>query len=344
MVARGDPAERPISGSTHVPEASADGHDVRMRAIQITEFGGPEVLVPRDVAEPQAPEGTILLDVTAAGVNYADTHQAEDSYLAPASLPLVPGAEVAGRAPDGRRVVALLAGGGYAERAVAAEALTWALPDGVSDGQALALVLQGATAWHLLRTSAQLRPGESVVVHAAGGGVGTLAVQLAKRFGAGRVIGVASSEEKRELARRLGADATVDAGADDLTAALRDANGGARVDVVLEMVGGATFASSLAALAPFGRLVHFGQAARQGTPKVDPGALMAHSQGVLGFWLVHVLQRPQLMDEAMRDMLGAVVAGELEPIVGGTYPLEEARRAHEDLRARRTTGKLVLLP
>jgi NADPH2:quinone reductase len=315
-----------------------------MRAIQIEEFGGPEVLVLRDVDDPTPPEGFIVVDVTAAGVNYADTHQAENSYLAPAELPLVPGAEVVGTTPDGRRVVALVSGGAYAEKALVHPAMMWEVPDGVSDAAALALVLQGTTAWHLLKTSAQLRAGESVVVHAAAGGVGTLAVQLAKRFGAGRVIGVASSEHKRALVQRLGADAAVDPGAEDLTAALREANGGAKVDVVLEMVGGATFAASLKALAPFGRLVHFGQAGREGAPKVDPGALMARSQGVLGFWLVHLMQRPDLLTVAMQDMFDAVLAGELEPIVGGTYPLADARKAHEDIRGRATTGKLVLTP
>jgi NADPH2:quinone reductase len=220
----------------------------------------------------------------------------------------------------------------------------WEVPDGVSDGQALGLVLQGTTAWHLLRTSAQLREGESVVVHAAAGGVGTIAVQLAKRFGAGRVIGAASSDEKRELATRLGADAVVDSGADDLKTALREANGGNRVDVVLEMVGGRTFEQSLDALAPFGRLVHFGQAAREGAPAVDPGRLMGKSQGVLGFWLVHMMRRPDLMTEAMEGMFQMVLDGELEPIVGGTYPLDDARRAHEDIRSRGTVGKLVLTP
>lgn len=315
-----------------------------MRAIQITEFGGPEVLVLREVADPVPADGMVVLDVEAAGVNYADTHQAENTYLAPAQLPLIPGAEVVGVRDDGRRVVALLPGGGYAERALAAPQAMWEVPDGVGDGEALALVLQGTTAWHLLRTSAQMREGESVVVHAAGGGVGTLAVQLARRFGAGRVIAVASTEEKRALALRLGADAAVDAGAEDLTAALREANDGARVDVVLEMVGGDTFAASLAALAPFGRLVHFGQAGRAGAPPVDPGHLMVRSVGVVGFWLARVLQRPEMMSAAMHDLLRAVLAGELEPIVGGTYPLEDARRAHEDLRARRTVGKLVLVP
>src|SRR5829696_5724909 len=245
-----------------VGSKSMGRHDVvwAMRAIQIQEFGGPEVLVERELPDPEPSDGLVVLEVTAAGINYADTHQAENTYLAPAQLPLVPGGEVVGRTPDGRRVVALVAGGGYAERAVAHPAAMWGVPDGVSDVAALALVLQGTTAWHLLRTSTQLRSGESVVVHAAAGGVGTLAVQLAKRFGAGRVIGVASSSDKRGLAARLGADATVDAGAEDLNAALREANDGAKVDVVLEMVGGATFEQSLRALAPFGRLVHFGQA------------------------------------------------------------------------------------
>jgi NADPH:quinone reductase len=313
-----------------------------MRAIQITEFGGPEVLVLRDVDEPDAPDGFVVLDVATAGLNYADTHQTENSYLSATPLPVVPGGEVVGTTPDGRRVVALVGSGGYAERVAAHPAAMWEVPDGVSDGAALALVAQGTTAWLLLRESARLREGESVVVHAAAGGVGTLAVQLAKRFGAGRVIGLASSEDKRELVRRLGADAVVDSGAEDLTAALREANGGARVDVVLEMVGGRTFTQSLDALATFGRLAHFGQAGREGAPAVDPGKLMARSQAVVGFWLVHFLRRPDVLGAAMEDLFAAVTAGELEPIVGGTYPLEDARRAHEDLRARRTTGKLVL--
>jgi NADPH:quinone reductase len=315
-----------------------------VRAIQITEFGGPEVLVPREVDEPDAPEGFMVVDVLAAGVNWADTHQAENSYLAPSRLPLVPGGEVVGNTPEGRRVVALTNGGGYAERAVAHPNLMWEVPEGVSDGQALALVLQGTTAWHLLRTSAQLREGDTVVVFAAAGGVGTIAVQLAKRFGAGRVIGLASSAEKRDLAERLGADATVDSRADDLTAAIRDANGGAHVDVILEMVGGRAFEQSLSALAHFGRLVHFGQSAREGAPPVNPGKLMATSRGVIGLWLMHLIEHPDRLTEAMNDMFSAVLAGELEAIVGDTYPLAEARRAHEDIRGRGTVGKLVLRP
>jgi NADPH:quinone reductase len=315
-----------------------------LRAIQITEFGGPEVLVMREIDEPEVPDGFVLLDVRAAGVNWGDTHQAENSYLAAAELPLVPGGEVVGTTPEGTRVVALINGGGYAERALAHPALMWEVPDEVSDAQALGLVVQGTSAWHVLRTSAQLREGESVAVHAAAGGVGTIAVQLAKRFGAGRVVGLASSDPKRELVERLGADATADSRADDLKTALIEANEGRHVDVVLEMVGGSTFEQSLSALAHFGRLVHFGQAGREGAPSVNPGKLMATSRGVIGFWLMHLIRYPERLGEALEDLFGAVRAGELEVIVGDTYPLEEARRAHEDIRGRRTTGKLVLTP
>ena len=315
-----------------------------MRAIEITEFGGPEVLVLREVDDPVASDGGLLVNVSAAGINWADTHQAENSYLAPAELPLIPGGEVVGTTEDGRRIVALLASGGYAEKAVVNPGAMWEVPDGVTDGQALALVLQGTTAWHLLRTSAQLRPGESVVVHAAAGGVGTIAVQLAKRFGAGRVIGTASSAEKRALAERLGADAVIDSRAEDMAGAIREANGGRHVDVVLEMVGGETFEQSLSALAHFGRLVHYGQAGREGAPSVNPGKLMATSRGVIGFWLIHLMREPQRLGEAMADMFAAILAGELEPVVGESYPLADARRAHEDIRARGTVGKLVLTP
>src|SRR5688500_13815113 len=170
-----------------------------MRAIQVTKFGGPEVLVEADLPDPQPGDGTVVLETSAAGINYADTHQTENSYLAAAELPMIPGAEVVGTTPDGKRVVALVGSGGYAERVLAAPVFMDDVPDGVDDGQALAIILQGTTAWHLLRTCAHLKEGESVVVHAAAGGVGTLAIQLAKRWGAGRVIAAASSDEKRRL-------------------------------------------------------------------------------------------------------------------------------------------------
>jgi NADPH2:quinone reductase len=321
-----------------------------MRAVQITRFGGPEVLAVVDLPDPVPGPGQQLYEVSTAGVNFADTHQIENSYLAQQQLPLIPGAEFVGTpVGGGERVVGLLEGGGYAQRVVAHDFLTWPVPAGVSDDQALAVVLQGATAWHLLRTSAHLAEGESVVVIAGAGGVGSLAVQLARRWGAGRVIATASSADKRSLCEALGADATVDpALADDdpkaFAAALREANGGKRVDIVLEMTGGNVFAGSLSALAPFGRLVAYGTAGRVPPRPVQAPSLMGTSRAVIGFWLAHCMARPAMMDAAMHDLLPMVADGALKPVVGGRYPLAGVRQAHEDLLARRSTGKLVLAP
>lgn len=314
-----------------------------MRAIQISRFGGPEVLELVELPEPSPGPGQLRIRVSRAGINYADTHQVENSYLAPAQLPLVPGAEVVGHDDAGRRIVALVSGG-YAQVAVAADALAFEVPAELDDAAALALVLQGTTAWHLLRTSGHLAPGESVVVHAAAGGVGSLAVQLARSFGAGRVIATASTPAKRELALSLGAHVALDPAETDLTAALRAANGGAGVDLVLEMTGGGVFDASLAALAPFGRLVVFGMASRVPPSPLAPAALMARSASVVGFWLAHCLARPAMLAQAFDEVSRLAVQGDLRTITGGEFPLSAAREAHEALRARRTVGKLVLDP
>src|ERR671930_1098495 len=151
-----------------------------MRAVQIEEFGGPDVLQVVDLPKPEPDDGEVLIEVSRAGINFADTHQRENSYLARYEVPLILGGEVAGTTEDGRRVVALLPSGGYPEYAVAPAATVFPIPDGVDDGTALALIIQGLTAWHLYRTSAKLQPGESVVVISGAGGVGSLAVQPAK--------------------------------------------------------------------------------------------------------------------------------------------------------------------
>lgn len=313
-----------------------------MRAIQITEFGGPEVLRLVDLPDPVEGSGMVLVDVDTAGINYADTHQVENSYLQPATLPMIPGAEVIGRLADGTRVAGLAMGGGYCEKALVHPSLVFPLPDGVSDGQALALMIQGLTAWHLLRTCTHLQPGESVVVHAAAGGVGTLAIQLAKKWAAGNVIAVASTDEKLALAKELGADQVVLAGEPDLKAALEAANGGRKVDIVLEMVGGPTFDASLAALAPFGRLATFGMASRVPPKPVTAAELMSRSRAVIGFWLAHCFGQPHLLQPQMAELLAMVEDGTLTPLVGGTYALEDAALAHEALRSRGSIGKLVL--
>ncbi|HEY3774718.1 MAG TPA: NADPH:quinone oxidoreductase family protein [Solirubrobacteraceae bacterium] len=315
-----------------------------MRAIQITEFGGPEVLLEADLPRPEPGGSDVLIKVSRAGINFADTHHRENTYLAPAELPLVPGTEVAGtRVDTGERVVALTGKGGYAEYAVAPARLTFPVPDDVDDGAALALVVQGLTAWHLYATSARVRPGESVVVHAGAGGVGTLAVQLGRVFEAGRVIATASSEDKRSLCLELGADAAVDSGADHMAERLIEANGGRKVDAVFEMAGGEVLRQSLRALAPFGRLVVYGMAS--GEPvEINAGQLMQGSASVVGFWLVHCLGAPALGADVLAALFELVREGRLTPLIGETYPLGDASRAHRDLAARTTTGKLLLDP
>ncbi|MEV6646208.1 NADPH:quinone oxidoreductase family protein [Amycolatopsis sp. NPDC051371] len=316
-----------------------------MRAVQVTEFGGPEVLTPVELPDPVAGPGEVLIDVERIGVNYADTHQAENSYLAPSKLPLVPGGEVVGRTGEGKRVVALLnGGGGYAEKAVAPEATTFPVPEGIDDLTALSMLVQGATAWVLLKKNAHLEKGESVVVHAAAGGVGTIAVQLAKAWGAGRVIATASSDEKRALALELGADVAVDSRAEDMTEVLLDANG-RRVDVVLDMVGGKTTDQSIAALAPFGRLAFYGMAGRESPKPVDLRNVLGHSTTISGMWLPHVFRLPgNVFGTALTELFDLVLAGKLKAIPGGEFALSDARGAHEALRSRKTVGKLLLDP
>jgi len=315
-----------------------------MRAIQMTEFGGPEVLRLRELPTPEPAAGESLIRVTRAGVNFADTHTRTNSYVQKATLPLVPGGEVAGiRQDTGERVVALTGTGGYAEYATAPQEHIFPLPEGIDDGTALAMVVQGTTAWHLYRTSGRVAEGESVVVHGGAGGVGSLAVQLGHALGAGRVIATASSAEKRSLARELGADASLDPDPEGLTERLLEANEGRPLDVVFEMSGGEVFDASYRALGPFGRIVAYGIATNRPN-EVRTGSLLRHSRAVVGFYIFHCLLRPAMFGDALADLFLRTARGELRAIVGGTYPLEQAAQAQIDLRERRTTGKLLLDP
>jgi NADPH2:quinone reductase len=313
-----------------------------MKAIQITEFGGPEVLEHTELPDPEPSDGEIVIDVTRAGINFADTHATRNDYIAEQSLPMVPGGEISGKTADGRRVAALIAGGGYAEKAAVPEAWLVPVPDQVSDDQAAALLLQGLTAHALVNKMAQLQEGDTVVVEAAAGGTGGLAVQIAKKAGA-KVIGLASSEEKRAAVAELGADATVDSHTEDLKQAILDANGGEQVNAVLHMSGGKAFEDEIRTLAPFGRMCLFGLASRE-EPEIRAGMLLSTSRAVLGFWLMNLVPHREEMAKMIGDLLGWVAAGELEVRVGETYPLSEAHRAHEDLTSRRTSGKLLLDP
>jgi NADPH2:quinone reductase len=313
-----------------------------MKAIQIEEFGGPEVLQYVDVADPSPKLSEIVVNIKRIGVNFADTHASRNDYLAEQTLPLIPGAEISGQTNDGRRVAVLLGSGGYAEKVAVPQAQMIELPPAVDYDQAAAGLLQGLTALALVHRCARIEPGETIVVEAAAGGTGTLAVQLAKRAGA-KVIGLASSEEKREVVQGLGADATVDSRAENLGEAIREANDGKRVDAVLHMSGGDAFDQEMGVLAPLGRMVVFGIASRE-QREISTASLLRGSKSVIGFWLAHLLAWPDLLGPMIQDLFAAIAADELAVTIGEVYPLSEAARAHEDLIARRTSGKLLLDP
>jgi NADPH2:quinone reductase len=313
-----------------------------MRAIQINQFGGPDVMQYCEVADPAPSADEVLIDVTAIGINYADTHQTENSYLSPQRLPLIPGIEVVGNS-NGQRYLASVSSGGYAEKAVAHKGAIFPIPDNVSDEAALCVLIQGTTAWHLLKTMGHLRAGETVLIHAAAGGVGTIAIQLAKMWGA-TVIASTSSPEKSELAMSLGADHVISANSADLAGEIRKVNGGKGIDIVLEMIGGATFDQSLLALADFGRMITFGMASRTAPTPVHPGSLMHGSKTIAGFWLANCFAHKELMHDVVAELFSLIGSGALKPVIGATFPLAEAADAHRAMLARGTTGKIALKP
>jgi NADPH2:quinone reductase len=320
-------------------------------AVQVTKTGGPEVLEPAevDVAAPGA--GELLVDVAAAGVNYIDTYQRQGVYKM--ELPFVPGQEGAGTVAEvgpevdgfavGDRVAWLGSLGSYAARKVLPASVAVKVPEGVSLETAAATMLQGVTAHYLVASTFEVKPGHDVLVHAAAGGVGLLLVQLAKARGA-RVFGTVSTEEKAKLAREAGADEVIRYDRDDFAKAIRDLTDGEGVDVVYDGVGKDTFDASLASLKVRGLLALFG-AASGPVPPVDPQRL--NSGGSLYLTRptsVHYVRTREELDWRAKELFDAVLAGDLTVRIGGTYPLADAQRAHEDLQGRRTTGKLLLIP
>ena len=319
-----------------------------MKAIQIARFGGPEALVLADVAKPQPGAGQVLIRVAAAGVNFAETLMREDNYVASYALPATPGSEVAGTVEAlgagadglavGQRVGAVLAAakvltGGYAEYCVADAAVTVPLPDALGFDQACALLVQGLTALYLVR---EVGPaGRDVLITAAGGGVGSLLVQLARHGGAASVTAAASSPAKRELALAQGADMAV--GYDQLA--------GLAPTLIYESAGGAIFSQCFEILAPKGILVAYGalnlQSFALGVPELK--RMVFGNQTFRGFAFGALIEH-QAMRRDLAELFQMAAEGILTPVIGARYPLADAAEAHRALAARSTTGKLVLLP
>jgi NADPH2:quinone reductase len=302
-----------------------------------------------EIERPEPAPGEVLVEVTAAGVNFIDVYHRTGLY--PMPLPLVPGAEGAGRVVAvgdgtdpglvGTRVVSTSLAGAYAEYALAPADRVVPIPDGISDEVAAAVLLQGMTAHYLALDCYPVQPGDTVVVHAAAGGVGLLMTQLVTKLG-GRVVGTVSTPEKERLARDAGASYVL--GYEGLAEEVRRLTDGAGVPAVYDGVGVATFDESLKCLRPRGILVLFGQSSGK-VPPFDLGRLAAMGSLVITRpTLVHFVATHADLERRAGDVLGWVADGSLSVHVGGRYPLAEAARAHEDLQARRTTGKLILAP
>ena len=323
-----------------------------MKAVRFHRFGGPEVLRYEEVPDPEVGPGDVLIRVAAAGVNFSDTMRRAGTYNPDLALPHAEGVEAAGtvvrvgtEAPaftPGDRVVTLLGQRCQAEYAAAPAGLVYPIPDNLGLEAAGSLPLASLTAYHLLKTRAALRAGESVLIHAAASGVGVLAVQLAKLWGA-RVFATASTDAKLEAVRALGADETINYARDDFVAAVLARTGNRGVDMVLECVGGDVLARSAKILVPGGRLVVYGRAS--GTAATVGGDdVLTRNLSVLGLHLGRRPWRPEMHREAFTYILGLAAGGHLTPVVDRIFPLAAVAEAHAYMAARRTTGKLLLIP
>ncbi len=326
--------------------------DEGMQRVEVTEFGDSDVLEVTDGEKPEPGAGEVRIAVEAAGINFADIMQRRGHYVGGPEPTYVPGMEAAGtidavgegvQREEGERVVAMTGQNAYAEYVLADAQSVFEVPESMSLDAAAGFPVQFMTAHAVLHEWGGLEEGERVLVHAAAGGVGTAAVQLASAAGA-EVFGTASTDEKLALAERLGCDHPINYEEEDFREVVEEETDGEGVDLVLDGVGGETFARSLDALSHFGRVVAYGAAS--GDPgKVETTRLLFENKSVEGFHLGNALQRdPQRILQSVPELQGLLASGELEIVVGETFPLEDAVAAHEALENRETTGKVVLNP
>ena len=326
-----------------------------MKAIQFTRFGPPDVLEVVELPVPEPGPGEVLVRVHAAGVNFFEVLMRSDHYAVTPDLPVFPGVEVAGtveRAGPGdapsligaRVAVPLFAigrgSGGYAEFVTVERRSVVRLPDGLSYVAAAGLMVQGLTGLHLLRRSPAR--GKAVLVNAAAGGVGSLLVQLARRDGAKMVIAAAGSDEKRALARSLGADHAVDYTASRWQEDVKRQTGGRGADIIYETVGGEFSRAALDALAPCGELVLVAMG-RFGLEAADIERMLGENQSVTGFSLLPLLT-PQVVSDDLAELFDLAAAGTLTVVEGGCFRLHQAAEAHRAIEERRVAGKVVLVP
>ncbi|HVA68409.1 MAG TPA: quinone oxidoreductase [Candidatus Binataceae bacterium] len=322
-----------------------------MKAIVFEKTGGPEVLKYIDAPKPELKPGTAIVKVHAAGVNFADTFFIRGEYMLKPKLPDTPGMEAAGVveevAPDvkdlkpGMRVTSITMKT-YAEYCVVRPSQVIALPDYVSFEDGVAFPIQTLTAWHMLHTAHRTKPGQVVLVHSAAGGVGIVAIQIAKAAGA-RVIGTVSSESKAKLVKEWGADEVINYATQDFAAETLKLTNGRGADLILDAVGKPTFEKGLTCLAPFGHQILYGRAG--GPPdSMNPFVLFNKSIKVSGFALPTVYGMPDVMREGIEKSFALIRDGKLKMFIGRKFPLAQAAEAHRFIASRESVGKLVLTP
>ncbi len=322
-----------------------------MKAVIVTAFGGPEYLKYTDVDMPVIKPNQVLIRVEKTSVNFADIKSRYGKKGA-GQLPFIPGLDAAGIIEKvgsevqnlwvGQRVIAFPAGGSYAEYVVADETLTFPLPDSIDFDTAAACPIVSFTSYKLLADVARLEQGETVLIHAAAGGVGTTAIQLAKRLGAGLVIGTVGNESKAAIAREAGADHVICYEQEDFAQKVNELTNGKGADVILDSVSGWVSEKSLLCLAPYGRLVHFGNAGGE-TGRFTTQDLHASCRSVLGFSLGTTRKlRPHLLRDTANQVFRYLAEGSLQIKIGRRFPLKEAAKAHEWVESRQSTGKVLL--
>ncbi len=325
-----------------------------MRVLEVSALDGPAAVRVAERPVPVPQPGHALVRVRAAGLNFADTMMTRGLYVGGPKPPFVAGLEACGEVvalgdgggsppfPIGSRVMGYGAGA-FAEYVSLPVQALMPLPAGWTDAQGAAFPIQWLTAHGCLRICGRLKAGETVLVHAAAGGVGTAAIRLAKHFGA-RVVATASTAEKLEIARRHGADELINYQNEDFAVAAKRLTGGRGVDLILEMVGGETFAKNLQAVVPYGRIVVFGAASAQ-PASVNNVQLVFNPVEVIGYHLlVMAFKRPDLFAQQMAEITDLLARGVATPEEPRTYPLADGARAFADLESRRSTGKLLLVP
>jgi NADPH2:quinone reductase len=315
-----------------------------MRALRLHETGGPDSLVLEEIDEPTAMDGFVLIDVAAAGVGFVDLLTTRGEYQIKPPVPFTPATECVGvRRDTGERVIAAAMFAALAEVAAAPAFLTFPVPDTLPDEEAAGFLINYQTAHLALTRRGRMAAGETVLVHGAAGGVGSAAIQVAKALGAGRVIAVASSEDKRQAALGAGADDAVDS-TGEWIAAVKELTGGRGVDVVVDPVGGDAFDGSLRCMAPFGRLLVIGFAGGR-IPEARVNYLLLKHLDIVGVNWGGMLPLDQAFAAAAHeDLMRWHAEGHIKPLVGAELPLEEVEQAHELVESRRSVGKVVLLP